>query len=547
MGADPTANGAEVRPDRSRSPRGGLAKAEVYGKNGKTVDRELLDGFSAAEIIDNPQNRVGYTFDDLICLPGHISFGVHEVSIASRFTRRIKLQVPLVSSPMDTVTESKMAITMALLGGVGVIHKNMPAKDQAEEVRRVKRYKAGMITDPICITPEMTLAELDGLIASCGFSGFPVTEDGKVGSKLLGLVTRRDTDFVQDRVTVTVDKIMTKADMLVTAEHGVSLAQANAKLRGAKKGKLPIVSKGGELLALIARADMKKSADYPLATKDEAGCLVVAAAVGMLPADQERVKLLVAAGVDALVVDAKQGDNMLQHDMVRWIKREFPALQVVGGNVATKGQAHRLIQSGVDAIRVGMGAGSIAMAQDVCACGRAQASAVYQVALVASSLGIPVIADGGIGSPGHILKALSMGADVAMCGSMLAGTEESPGQYYFNEGKRLKRYRGMGTIEAMDRGSSDRWGACGVSVRVAQGVSGSVVDKGTLKDFMPYLSQGLRHGMQDLGCISIEQVHARLRSGELRFEIRSPAAQREGGIHGLHSYQNKLYDRGVAK
>merc|ERR1712159_1269 len=298
----------------------------------------------------------------------------------------------------------------------------------------------------------------------------------------------------------------------------------------------------GNLVALVTASDIRKEGEFPFATKDSSSNLMVGASVGTRPQDRDRVRALVAAGVDAIVVDSSQGDSKFQHDMVRWMKKTYPELQVIGGNVVTKAQAKHLIDCGVDALRVGMGIGSICTTQEVCACGRAQASAVYQVAKIAKEHGIPIIADGGISSPGHIVKALCMGASTVMCGSLLAGTKETPGEYFFADGVRLKRYRGMGSIDAMKKGSDDRYFGTQTTVKVAQGVCGTVQDKGPIEAYIPYLTQGMKHGMQDIGSSSLKALHEELYQGKLRFEIRSPAAQREGGVHGLHSFEKKLFD-----
>jgi IMP dehydrogenase len=430
---------------------------------------------------------------------------------------------------------------MALEGGIGIIHTNMPIEAQAREIQKVKRFECGFIMDPLCVQKDLLISDLDQLRERCGFSGFPVTLDGKVGSRLLGMVTKRDTDFVKDRSSAKVSDIMTKVEDCVKGIYGVELSAANKILTDSKKGKLPLLSEDGRLMALVSRTDLKKNANFPLATKDKKKHLMVAASVGTRPVDKERVRALVAAGVDALVIDSSQGDSMYQREMIMWMKKEFPELQVIGGNVVTRLQAKHLIECGVDALRVGMGIGSICTTQEVCACGRAQASAVYQVARLAREYGIPIIADGGISSPGHIVKALSLGAGTAMCGSLLAGTEESPGEYFYNNGIRLKRYRGMGSIDAMKKGSDDRYFGSGTSVKVAQGVSGSVQDKGSIHRYVPYLIQGIKHGMQDIGAPSVDNLRQMLYRGHLRFELRSAAAQREGGVHGLHSFDRQLF------
>lgn len=484
---------------------------------------------------------MAYTYDDLILMPGHIAFGLNDIDITSNLTRNIKLRAPFVSSPMDTVTEHEMAIAMALLGGIGIIHSNMSPELQAAEVHIVKKFKNGFITDPICLSPEHTVEDAFRMKNKMGFSSFPITEDGKMGGKLLGIISNRDTSFVEDP-TLKIKEFMTPRDVLVTAKEGVSLKEANNILKVSKKGKLPVVNEKDELVALIARTDIQKSRDNPNASKDESNKqLLVGAAIGTRPEDLDRAKLLVEAGVDVIVVDSSQGDSIYQHETIRHLKKHYPRVEVIGGNVVTPSQAYHLIQAGVDGLRVGMGIGSICTTQEVCAVGRAQASAVYHVAKFARKHGVPIIADGGIKSTGHITKALCLGAGAVMMGSMLAGTDESPGEYFYQDGVRLKRYRGMGSLEAMQKGGEKRyvWDNIATTVKVAQGVSGAVQDKGTLRRYIPYLMQGVRHGLQDAGCKSLEEACTKLYADKLRFEIRSPSAQTEGGVHGLHSYQKR--------
>ena len=476
-------------------------------------------------------------------MPGHISFALGDVDIASNLTRNIKLQVPFVSSPMDTVTEHRMAISMALQGGIGIIHSNMKAEDQAAEVQKVKKFKNGFILDPICLSPENSLEDVFSIKENRGFSSFPITDTGKMGGRLVGIISNRDTSFIEDP-TVRVKEFMTERAALTVAKEGVSLEEANQMLKNSKKGKLPVVNEKDELVALIARTDLQKNIDFPRASKESKNKqLLCGASIGTRPDDKIRAKLLVEAGVDVIVVDSSQGDSIYQIEMIQHLKENFRQVDVIGGNVVTPLQAHHLIQAGADGLRVGMGIGSICTTQEVCAVGRAQASAVYHVAKYARKFGIPVTADGGIKSTGHITKALCLGAGCVMMGSMLAGTDEAPGEYFYQDGVRLKRYRGMGSLEAMNQGSEKRyvWDTAATAVKVAQGVSGAVTDKGTLRRYIPYLMQGVRHGLQDAGINSVEDARDKLYSDKLRFEVRSPAAQKEGGVHGLHSYQKRLY------
>uniref|UniRef100_A0A7S2WDK7 Inosine-5'-monophosphate dehydrogenase n=1 Tax=Mucochytrium quahogii TaxID=96639 RepID=A0A7S2WDK7_9STRA len=499
------------------------------------------DGYSADELFCKIGRGTAYTYDDIILLPGSIGFGVNEVQLETKLTKKISLALPFVSSPMDTVTESEMAINMALQGGIGIIHYNNTIEEQAAEVRTVKRYKNGFITDPLVLSPKNTIADVDRIKAENGFSGIPITADGKMGSRLLGFVSNRDVDFLEDRSRPLAEVMTTD---LVVGQERCTLSEANLILRESKKGKLPIVNDNYELISLCSRNDLKKNRDYPLASKEpKSKQLLCGAAIGTRPGDRDRLKALVAQGVDCIVIDSSQGDSIFQLEFVKEIKREYgDDLQVIGGNVVTSSQCLHLIKAGVDGLRIGMGVGSICTTQEVCAVGRAQATAVYHCARTAALHGVPIIADGGISSSGQIIKALSLGASTCMMGSMLAGCEESPGQYYFQDGIRLKKYRGMGSVEAMEKGSSKRYFAEGKDVvKVAQGVSGAVVDKGSVSRFLPYVAQGVRHGLQDLGVKSVAELQEGLRGGSVRFELRTHAAQREGSVHSLYTYEKRLF------
>ncbi len=494
-----------------------------------TVDR--ADGLDAQSFFDQ---RGGITYNDFILLPGHIDFGVDDVSLETQLTRNIRIKTPIVSSPMDTVTESTMAIYLALLGGIGIVHYNNPRAEQVALVRRAKRFENGFITEPVVLAPHNTIADVDRIKADMGFSGIPITEDGTLKSKLIGMVSQRDIDFEDDR-SKPLREVMTTD--LVTASVGVTLHEANEILKKCKKGTLPIVDGEGRLVYLMSRTDLLKNEDYPDASKGKDKRLLVGAAVSTRDEDRERLGALVDVGLDIVVIDSAQGDSSFQIDMIKYVKKTHPHLDVIGGNVVTPRQCANLIDAGVDALRIGMGPGSICITQETMAVGRSQASAVFHCAKFAREQGVPVIADGGISNIGHISKALALGASTVMMGSMLAGTQEAPGEYFYKNGVRLKRYRGMASLEAMKDGGAKRYFAEDDRIRVAQGVTGAVVDKGSLLNYVPYLKQGLGHSMQDLGYRSLDELHEALYRGEVRFEERSVSAQREGGVHSLYTFE----------
>jgi IMP dehydrogenase len=493
------------------------------------------DGFSAEEIFTQ---TTGYAYNDFIILPGYIDFTPDDVILETNLTRNIKIKTPFISSPMDTVTEAEMAIGLALWGGIGIIHYNNTIEQQVEEVLKVKRYENGFINNPIVLSPQHKIRDIDMIKAKYNFSGIPITVDGKLNSKLVGIVTNRDIDFERDR-NKTLAEVMTTD--LLTAPEGISLSDANKILKTSKKGKLPIVDKEGRLVALMSRSDLLKNREYPLASKDEKKQLRVGAAISTKEESKERLAALYEAGVDVVVIDSAQGNSLYQVEMIKYIKSKYPSIEVIAGNVVTVEQCQNLIKAGADALRIGMGPGSICTTQTTMAVGRPQATAVYRTAKYANKEGIPVIADGGIANIGHISKALALGASTAMMGSMFAGTHEAPGEYFYENGVRLKRYRGMGSIESMEAGGTNRYFAEDSPIIVAQGVSGAVVDKGSLHDYLPYLIQGLKHSFQDMGIKNIPQLHKALYSGQLRFEIRSQMAQREGHVHDMYSYKEPKY------
>jgi IMP dehydrogenase len=497
---------------------------------GKKEDHMNYDGFSAEDIFCQ---ITGYTYNDIILLPGFINFDVKDVVLKTQLTRNISLNLPIISSPMDTVTEEKMATFMALLGGIGILHYNNTIKEQVDMLKKVKRFENGFITDPVVLSPNHCIKDVIDIKQRLGFSGVPITEDGTLNTKLVGIVTARDIDFEKDNSRKLKDVMTTN---LITAKVGITLNQANDILRKTKVGKLPLINETGLLKGLLSRTDLKKNRDFPNSTKNNNKQLRVGAAISSREEDKDRLAELVKNDIDVVVIDSAQGYNKYQISMLEYIKKNYPQIDVIAGNVVTQEQAEGLIKAGADALRIGMGPGSICTTQETMASGRPQATAVYQTAKIARKYGIPVIADGGISTIGHMMKALSFGAHSVMMGSLLAGTHESPGEYIYKEGVRLKKYRGMASVEAMKEGGDKRYFADTENLKIAQGVSGAVIDRGSLVDFVQYIAQGLRHAFQDVGFININELHKGMAEGRLRMQIRSISSIKEGGVHDLYQY-----------
>ncbi len=469
------------------------------------------------------------TFDDVLLVPAYSHVLPRDTSLATQFTRNIRLNLPLVSAAMDTVTESRLAIAIAQEGGIGIIHKNMSAQQQAAQVAKVKRYESGVLRDPITITPDVTVREVKDLSARHGVSGFPVL-DGRV---VVGIVTNRDLRF-ETRMDAKVHEIMTPRSKLVTVGERATLEEGKALMHKHKLERVLVVNAAFELKGVMTVKDITKQTSFPSAARDAQGKLRVGAAVGVGEGTEERVELLVKAGVDALVVDTAHGHSAGVMDRIRWVKQNFPQVDVIGGNVATGAAALALVEAGADAVKVGIGPGSICTTRIVTGVGVPQILAIDSVAQALKGSGVPMIADGGIRYSGDMAKAIAAGADSVMMGGMFAGTEEAPGEVILYQGRTYKSYRGMGSLGAMQQGSADRYfqaeeiNNLSSAKLVPEGIEGQVPYKGSVVTIIFQMAGGLRASMHYCGCETIEDMHSKAEFVEI-----SSAGIRESHVHDV--------------
>ncbi len=471
-----------------------------------------------------PQIPIALTFEDVLLVPQKSDVLPSEVDTTTGFSRRIRLNIPVVSSGMDTVTESRLAIAIAQLGGIGVVHRNLTPEQQAAEVDKVKRSESGMIVDPVTMSPDRTIAEAAAVMAKYRFSGVPIVVDGK----LVGILTNRDLRF-ETRMDLRISEVMTKEN-LITVPVGTGLEEAKKILNKHKVEKLLVVDEEYNLKGLITVKDIQKAIKYPLASKDELGRLRCAAAIGVGEEALARARVLVATQVDALVVDTAHGHSKKVLEMVEKLKGDFADVDIVAGNVGTAEAARDLIRAGVDAVKVGMGPGSICTTRVISGAGMPQITAVIDCASVASKSGVPVIADGGIKFSGDITKAIAAGADAVMLGGLFAGTDESPGETILYQGRTFKTYRGMGSLGAMSDATRDRYFQQDVeaSKLVPEGIEGRVPSKGSLSGVVTQLVGGLKSGMGYCGCRNIKELKT-----QAKFVRVTQAGHREGHVHDV--------------
>ena len=465
----------------------------------------------------------GITFDDVLLVPHYSEVIPNQVSLATNLTKSIKLNIPMMSAGMDTVTEYRMAIAMARQGGIGIIHKNMSIEAQADEVDKVKRSENGVITDPFYLSPEHTLEDANNLMAKFHISGVPITE----GKKLVGIITNRDLKFETD-FSKKIKESMT-SEGLITAQVGITLEEAKKILAKSRKEKLPIVDKDGNLAGLITIKDIEKQIQYPLAAKDSQGRLLCGAAVGVTANILDRVAALVEKHVDCIVIDTAHGHSANVLKVIKMVRDAYPDLQIIAGNVATGAATEALIKAGVDCVKIGIGPGSICTTRVVAGIGVPQITAIMDAYEVAKKYDIPIIADGGIKYSGDMTKAIAAGASVCMMGSIFAGCDESPGTFELYQGRKYKVYRGMGSIAAMENGSKDRYFQTGAKKLVPEGVEGRVAYTGTVEDTVFQLMGGLRSGMGYCGAPDIKTLQE---TGE--FVKISSASLKESHPHDIH-------------
>jgi IMP dehydrogenase len=465
----------------------------------------------------------GITFDDVLLVPAFSEVIPNDVDLTTRLTNKIQLKIPLMSASMDTVTEHRMAIAMARQGGIGIIHKNMSIEEQAEEVDKVKRSEYGVITDPFYLSPDHTLADAEHLMSKYHISGVPITDNGR----LVGIITNRDLKF-ETNFTKKISESMT-SEGLVTAREGITLDEAKQILGKARKEKLPIVDENFNLKGLITIKDIEKQIRYPMSAKDHNGRLLCGAAVGCTPDILDRVDALVKAHVDVIVIDTAHGHSANVLTTFRMVKDAYPDLQVIAGNVATAEGTKALIECGVDAVKIGIGPGSICTTRVVAGIGVPQMTAIMNSYEMAKQYDIPIIADGGIKFSGDITKAIAGGANVVMLGSILAGCDESPGDFELYQGRKYKVYRGMGSLAAMENGSKDRYFQENAKKLVPEGVEGRVAYKGTVEDTIFQLTGGLKSGMGYCGARTIEELKEKG-----RFVKISAASLKESHPHDIH-------------
>jgi IMP dehydrogenase len=469
------------------------------------------------------------TFDDVLLLPAFSQVLPRDTSLGTRLSRNITLNLPLVSAAMDTVTEARLAIAIAQEGGIGIVHKNMPPKAQAAEVARVKRYESGVLRDPITISPDLPVREVIALSKQHGISGFPVLQ----GKTVVGIVTGRDLRF-ETRMDAPVREIMTPRERLVTVREGASIDDGKALMHKHKLERVLVVNDAFELRGLMTVKDITKQTDFPNAARDAQGKLRVGAAIGVGEGTEERVELLVRAGVDAIVVDTAHGHSAGVVDRVRWVKRHYPKVDVIGGNIATGAAAQALVEAGADAVKVGIGPGSICTTRIVTGVGVPQIFAIESVGKAIRGSGVPLIADGGIRYSGDLAKAIAAGADCVMMGSMFAGTEEAPGETILYQGRTYKSYRGMGSLGAMQQGSADRYfqednaNNPNTAKLVPEGIEGQVPYKGSVVTVIFQLAGGLRASMHYCGCATIEEMQRKAEFVEI-----TTAGARESHVHDV--------------